>query len=369
LLSEQEQQKSRVEWIYEQSIRSESTRATYLRVLKKYMKFVGVSNAGELLEADRKTIQERIEDFVISQKGTLNPNSFPPELAPIFLFYELNDVILNKTKIRKLYPAKIKKMGFQAYARQDIRFLLENTSKRRSKAIILIFTSTGCRSGGLCDLRIADMIDSPREDCKCLRFYNDEKEEYFSFLTPESTKAVNEYLQERIDSGEKLTPEKPLISQFTNYGHGKSNSLKMTNTALTNVFVTIFRHKREARQKDKGGRYSIPTLHGTRKYFNKTMKMRDGCNLSICEKLMGHSTTIKLDNSYLPVSIEDLFKEFEKGIPFLTIGEEERQRLRIAELERERKSEESKEAENEVLKEELEVLQLRMQRFEDSQEI
>lgn len=360
---------SRCEWIFEESIKSEETKKTYLRILKKFKKFVGVENTEDLLNADRKMIQEKVEDFVISMKGVINPNSFPTQLASIFLFYDLSDIVLNKTRIRKLYPAKIKKMGQEAYSRGDIRFMLENTNKRRSKAIILIFTSTGIRVGGLCDLQIKDLLDSPREDCKCLRIYADEKEEYFTFLTPESTKALEDYLQERIDSGEKLTPNKPLISQFENYGHGKTNSLKMTRIAVTNVFTTIFRHKKEGRVKDKGGNFSIPTLHGTRKYFNKTMKMREGCNLSVCEKLMGHSTTIKLDDSYLPVTREELFKEFEKAIPYLTIGEEERQLLRIAELEKERKSEQDKTKENQLLNEEMAVLKLRMERMESTKEI
>jgi len=51
--------------------------------------------------------------------------------------------------------------------------------------------------------------------------------------------------------------------------------------------------------------------------------MRTGCNLSICEKLMSHSVTIPLDNSYLPMEKEELFVEFEKAIPELTIGYQE----------------------------------------------
>ena len=145
MLSSKTREKSRSEWIFEQSIKSEETKKSYLRVLKKYKEFVGVENTEELLNADRKMIQEKVEDFVISMKGNINPNSFPTQLASIFLFYDLSDIVLNKTRIRKLYPAKIKKMGREAYSREDIRFLLENTNKKRSKAIILIFTSTGIK--------------------------------------------------------------------------------------------------------------------------------------------------------------------------------------------------------------------------------
>ncbi len=41
-MSSKTRQNSRTEWIFEQSIKSEETKKTYLRILKKYKKFVGV---------------------------------------------------------------------------------------------------------------------------------------------------------------------------------------------------------------------------------------------------------------------------------------------------------------------------------------
>jgi len=51
------------------------------------------------------------------------------------------------------------------------------------------------------------------------------------------------------------------------------------------------------------------------------MKLRKDCNLSLSEKLMGHSVTVGLDNHYLPVTNESLFDEFRNAIPELIIEE------------------------------------------------
>jgi len=208
-------------------------------------------------------------------------------------------------------------------------------------------------------------LELPNTKCKCLRFYTGYSEEYYGFLTPEATRVLDEYLKERVEHGEKLEPGSPAISNYQNYNKPDRKVIPVTNNDVSHAIDTIFLHL-DARKKDIGERHSIPLLHGFRKYFNKTLKMREGCNLSICEKLMGHSVTISLDNSYLPMDREELFTEFEKAIPELTIGEEERQLLRIIELEKQRENEEDKIHENRLLKEEMEVLKLRIARVENS---
>ena len=358
--------KPRCEKVFEQSIRSEYTRKIYQFQMKKFMRFVGVDSMEELLQGDLKSIQEKIEDYIFYLKPKLNPNSMGAQISPILLFYAMNDIVLNKIKIRKMFPAKVKTQGFNAYTRKDIRTLLENTNKKRTKCVILIFCSTGCRVGALADLRMKDVLEVPNTECKCLRFYTGDREEYYGFLTPEATRMLNKFLKERADHGEKLQPDSPVISTYQNYN--KPDGIKVKPISISDIYHvvnTIFVHL-ESRNQDIGGRYAIPLLHGFRKYFNKVLKMRDGCNLSICEKLMGHSVTISLDNHYLPMEKDELFVEFEKAIPELTIGEEERQLLRIKDLEKQRENKEDKEKENKLLKEEMEVLKLRIVRVENS---
>jgi len=360
--------KPRCEIVFEQSIKSEATKQMYLFYMKKFMHFVEVDNMQQLLEADQKTIQEKVEDYVFYLKPKMNPNSVPTQLQSILLFYDMNDVVLNKVKIRKMFPAKIKKMGFKAYTREDVSKLLANTNRSRTKSIIFVLSSTGMRVGGLTKLKIRDVEQMPNSECKCLRVYTGFPEEYYSFLTPEASRMLDMYLKERSDHGEELNPESPLISKYMNYKKSTINPRHMDNVDVFHTIETIFIHL-EKRKRELGGRFEIQTLHGLRKFFNKTLKMRNTANISICEKLMSHSITVRLDNSYLPVEKEELFVEFEKAIPELTIGEEERQLLIIKQLEEEKKEEQNKESENKVLKEELDILRLRVERMEATKEI
>ena len=61
-----------------------------------------------------------------------------------------------------------------------------------------------------------------------------------------------------------------------------------------------------------GTRFNIQTVYGLKKYFNVTLKSRNGVNISICEKLMGHSVLVQMDNSYALFSDELLFEKYKK---------------------------------------------------------
>jgi thymidylate synthase len=100
-----------------------------------------------------------------------------------------------------------------------------------------------------------------------------------------------------------------------------------------------------------GSRYTVPTLHGLRKYFNMVMKIRENTNLSLCEKLMGHSVTVSLDNHYLPVTKEQLFAEYKRAIPELTISNDERNNLLIENQKQKLSELEELKKENEEIKE------------------
>jgi len=134
---------SRCMKIFEASIQSEETKKNYLLGLNKFRRFAGVEEFDELLKADEKSIQRLVEDYVIDLKGKISPNTFNTQLAPVLLFYAMNDITLNKIRIKKMYPAKVKRGGYGAYSLADIKNMLSSTRKKRTKACILLLSSTG----------------------------------------------------------------------------------------------------------------------------------------------------------------------------------------------------------------------------------
>ena len=332
-------QKPRCIIIFEESIKSEETKKQYLFMLNKFRKWVKVEYFEDLLQADEKSIQRKIEDYIIFLKGKISPNTFNTQLAPVFLFYELNDILLNKTRLKKMYPAKVKRGGYGAYSLDDIKKMLSSTRKKRTKACILIFSSTGCRVNALCELKMKD-VENYKDGCKVVTFYSGDTSEYVGFLTPEASNALDDYIEKRIQAHEKITSDSPLIRE--DYSMGSLPAKTVNNPViqeLINVTLTDVNRK-----KDSSGRYNIPLTGGFRKFFNLTMKLQKNSNISLVEKLMGHSVTVGLDNHYLPASTEKLFGEFQKYIPDLTINDSERlrienelQEIKIKELESDKK--------------------------------
>jgi len=344
--------------IFEESIKSENTKHVYLYLLEMFMRWAKVETFDDLLKADEKSIQRKVEDYVIHLKTKISPNSFSSQLSPIILFYKLNDVNLNEVSLKKMYPEKIKRGGYGAYTKQDVQTMLDSTASKRTKAIILILSSTGCRVGALVELKMKHIENMPH-GCKSVLFYAGSVEEYIGFLTPESTKAVDAYFDERIQDNERITQESPVIRERYTLGSLPAKSPSHQLISETMNWAT----RRIKRQKTQTGRYNIPKIHGIRKYFNLTLKMRKDANLSLCEKLIGHSTTIPLDNYYLPAKKAELFEEFQKAIPELTISDTEKQKIEIDQQKKKITKLEAKDQEIEQLKARFESIELLIERI------
>lgn len=308
--------------IFEESIKSEHTKRTYTLALKQFLRWTKLDSYDDLLQADEKSIHRLLEDYIIHLKGKLSPNTLNTELAPIFLFYQMNDVNINKIRLKKMFPATVKRSGYNAYSHDNIQKMLKATKSKRTRASILILASTGCRSGALIDLKIQD-IENYKDDCKIVTFYSRDKSEYYGFLTPEASDAVDDYLEQRIQDHERIEPYSPMIRE--NYRLGSIPPRKITRQMLASLIEMTL--KEVKRTKDSSGRNNISITNGFRKFFNSLLKLRENVNLSICEKLMGHSVTIDLDNHYLKVPKESLFGEFKKIIPELIIDDSERLRV------------------------------------------
>ena len=289
-------------------------------------------------EIDSKAIQRNLEDYLIYLKDNRSPNYIPSIMAPVELFFVMNEVNLNTKRLHKMFPTKIKKGGYGSYSREHIQKMLLTTQKKRTRSIILFLSSTGCRVGVIPELKLGHITDI--EDCKKIVCYAGTKDEYITFMTPESSQAFNDYLEERQQDKEKLSADSPAFRKSYLLGSLPAKTME-TGTVRNALTMTV----RDIPKTKIGNRFNIPTVHGLRKYFNITLKTRANCNLSMCEKLMGHSTTIPLDNHYAPFNDTVLFEEYKKAIPELTISGEERQKILLENKEKKLSELESKQSE------------------------
>jgi len=171
---------------------------------------------------------------------------------------------------------------------------------------------------------------------------------HFGFLTPEANKAVDEYLDERRKDGEHIDQDSPIFRSSYQIGIQKTKAMSTASAKM----IALRLAKSVVRNK-QGRRYSVMAAHGFRKRFSTLLKSADNANQALCEKLMGHRGIFHLDGSYLIPSKDQLFTEFKKHIPNLTIDDSERNKITIAKLEAEKSELESKNEEIQIQNDEL----------------
>jgi hypothetical protein len=96
------------------AIRSPSTKAGYRRSLRRYMKYHKILNTDELLKHDYisnpKLIESQLIDYIMFLRNDgVGYSTIRFLIEPIFTFYSLNDVLINKKKVNR-YLGEYKKV-------------------------------------------------------------------------------------------------------------------------------------------------------------------------------------------------------------------------------------------------------------------
>ena len=160
------------------------------------------------MEAPRKLENVIIEylEYMHKQKN-LKHSTMRNAMAATLHLLDMNDVMLNRRKIGKFLPPDEKHEQDRAYTRKEIQKLLD-TSDSRFKTIILLLAN-GMRIGALPGLQIRDikladgLLPGQPKIYKIEVYARSEKDNYYTFVTPECTKQIDDYLIFREKQGEK----------------------------------------------------------------------------------------------------------------------------------------------------------------------
>lgn len=224
---------------------------------------------------DPKDIERRIINFIIQMKEEgMNFRSIRNYLTPVISFYKINDIMLNSKKINKFMPAKTRVKKNRGYTHQEVRKLLD-ISDERIRAVILLLVSSGCRIGAISTLHVRDIEKSG--DVFKVTIYENDEEEYFSFITREAYDAIESYLSMRKRMGENVGPDSLLIrEQFDIRDPFAIATPKPVKPhTIANKIAQLgeragIREKTILKEGEKGGsvRKSVPQVHGLRKAFS-----------------------------------------------------------------------------------------------------
>jgi integrase len=131
----------------------------------------------------------------------------------------MNDIIINWQKLNKGIPRGNSSAEDRAPTVEEIQKLLEYP-ERRIKPIVLILLSSGIRVGAFETLRwkhITSITDKDKETgtgnivAAKMIVYPGDKEEHFTFITPEAYGAVKEWMDFRESFGEKIKSESWIV--------------------------------------------------------------------------------------------------------------------------------------------------------------
>ncbi len=329
-------------------ISSELTKECYAKFMKNFMEFSKLENYDDVAKLTVKEIDEYFEDYIdyLDSRGNKG-RTIRTNMAGIERFFIMNDCIWHKDRNRKSIKRDTEAVGGKIPITTDeLTKMLKCTKSLRTKAVVHFLASTGIRPGALVDPVLCIKHLVRLDDCYAIKVYDESIEGYWAFLTPETTQALDDYIQWRKSSrGEKITDDSPIFAVVDKRNAKGEHLTDKSLRYMLNLLISISGIKRTKVNKH---RYDKAIVYMFRKRFNGKLKMNNTVNSNIAEKLMAHKKG--LDGVYLEPTREECYREFVKAIPQLTVDPTERQQLKIQQKDIEIKELELKNEEIEELK-------------------
>ena len=319
------------------AIRSPATRIGYENSLRRYLNFLKLKEVDDLLSNQHpRYIESQIIGYIMSlRESDVSQGTIKYLVAPIFTFYQLNDVVLNRKKVARYFGEYKKVVKDTAYTTDQIQVALQNADAR-TRMIILILSSTGCRVGALPALTLGNLTKLPSYGLYRIVFYEGSNNEMYTFTTRETAQTgVENYLLYRKRSGENISfnektqqwepLDTPLIRQqfdvsdLLQVKHPKPMKLNTLRNVLATHLIRCGLRTIEhptAPRSTKRVRKSVSLSKGFRKRAI-SLFIEAGLNHEIRELICDHATG--LDAAYFRPGEKQVLEEYLKAEPYLTI--------------------------------------------------
>jgi site-specific recombinase XerD len=319
------------------ALSSPATKVGYENSLRRYMNFLKLKNVDDLLlhASNTRLIESQIIDYIMSLRTDgLSHATIQFLIAPLFTFYNLNDVFLNRKRISRYLGEFKRVVRDEAYSNDMILQSLQGADQRM-RMIILLMSSTGARIGSLPSLQLRNLNRIPEYGLYKIVFYEGTNNEYYSFCTRECAKSIDDYLEYRQSYGEKIffdestqmwePSESPLIrlqfdiNDLLQARNPQPIVLSTLRQVLTLHLIKCGLRRTEhptAPNSTKRIRKPISLTKGFRKHVISTF-IEAGLNHEIRELIVDHNT--QLDQNYFRPSEEQVLAEYLKAEPYLTV--------------------------------------------------
>ena len=317
------------------SIKSEETKQEYKRSLLRYLSHYK-TNLGGILSNAIPDIENMLVDYLLDlKKQDLSSSYINLNFCALKHFYFMNDVRINKEKIAKFLGEPKKKNVDRSYTHPEIKSMLD-IADLRFKVVISVLASAGIRIGALSPLKLSHLQKKKNHGIYKFIIYENTKDEYFTFCSPECSCYIDSYLEYRSRSGERLGPNSYLIREqfdINDFEQIRKEGRPISKDSISNILhsLTIKAGLRTVNHNARGKeRKSVPLVHGFRKFYT-TQLINAKVNPEIREMTLGHS--IGLATAYYKPTEDEMLDEYMKAADNLTINEENRLKRKVEKLE------------------------------------
>ena len=309
------------------SLKSNYTKYEYKKGLSRYVCHYNTTPE-KMLSLPIDDVEDNLVDYLLyMKKQDLSTSFINLNFCALKHFYFMNNVRINKEKIGKFLGESKKKNVDRSYEHPEIKRMLD-IADLRFKVVISVLASTGIRIGPLPSLKLSHLQKIPSQGVYKFKIYENTKDEYLTFCSPECASYIDSYLEYRTRSGEKLTKDSFLIREQFDVNdieqvrkQGRSISINSMSNILNSLAVRSGVRQVNHFAKRGRERQPIPLAHGFRKFFT-TQLINSKVNPEIREMLLGHS--IGLAGAYYKPTEDEMLEQFMLAVDNLTINPENR---------------------------------------------
>lgn len=280
-------------------------------------------------EEDEHELERQLIMFANYQKERMvkegiSPSTIKNYFKSIKLFTQ-SCHLSNKVEwklVSKALPRAYNSADDRAPTLEEIQKLLKYPD-RRIRPLVLTLVSSGIRIGAFETLRWKHItpISSTNNEVAKILVYPGDREQYYSFLTPEAYSALKDWMNYRSQCGENITKDSYVMRDIWENGDekGASNPKPLDQPAITRILNRAWQAEKIRPALPKGvKRHEFKSAHGFRKYFKTQTEQARIPSIKV-ELLLGHS--LGVSDSYAKFTEEQMLEDYLKTIDFLTIDQ------------------------------------------------
>ena len=304
--------------------KSEQTFKRYLDGIKEFTRFLNAKTPDDALAlfsnaADRTGKLDEFIDYMLGKKrSSIDVKSKWHGVKKWLVSNRVNNI--DYAFISR--PQAVSQIHDRIPTVDELRLILDNKVTLRDKAFFIVVAAAGFRIGTALSLQVKDY--KPIEELGMITVEGGEGRKlvkgksYFTFLTPEARRILEEYLKTR----EPLSPDAPL---FAKESKGSGQQFGYVGNVSRQWTILVKRAKLLERIPNQRGY----TLHGhsLRKFFQTHCKLA-GCRSDFVDFWMGHrpvGANQYLNDSYFRPDLQAHLAEYRKAINSLSVFEKANQ--------------------------------------------